>query len=469
MLVRRRDPDLMSKKSVFPRTKLFISKATPGDDAFASWLAPRLEAHGYEVFADILDLSPGDGWRLKITRTLQDEAIKMLLCCSDETLARDGVIEEIEIAKDLSRSLTDSRFIVPLKMQRFKKLFRIGSLQYIDFERNWAGGLTKLLEFLEEENVPRSEARAIQPGWAAYRRRQAVALRREPEVLTSNWLRVLTVPDEIYHVRPFGSLSEKRIGALAKEAPFPVLEHAGGYLSFATASDFETVFPATGRFETLWSVAYTDFSENGYPASSLGSIDARRHLVNLFRVAWEIQCRNQGFLQHFFSNGSAAIVSEGKIEIGKRIRWGRQGQRRSSVLRNIARKKLWEFGITAYPSLVPFPHYRLKARVLFSELDGIKKGAVIDDPRTQHRLRRSVCSAWRNRAWHGRLMAFLELMAGESPYVTLPTGGGSYIVLDAMPIQVTVPVTARQLHDLGEEAEEKDISTLDGFFGEDEA
>lgn len=54
-----------------------------------------------------------------------------------------------------------------------------------------------------------------------------VVLRREPEVLTSNWLRVLTVPDEIYHVRPFGSLSEKRIGALAKVAPFPVLEHAG--------------------------------------------------------------------------------------------------------------------------------------------------------------------------------------------------------------------------------------------------
>ena len=71
-----------------PRTKLFISKATPGDDAFALWLAPRLEAQGYEVFADILSLSPADGWRLKITDTLQDEAIKMLLCCSDETLKR---------------------------------------------------------------------------------------------------------------------------------------------------------------------------------------------------------------------------------------------------------------------------------------------------------------------------------------------------------------------------------------------
>ena len=39
-----------------PRSTIFISKSTPGDDAFALWLAPRLEAAGYHVFADILGL-----------------------------------------------------------------------------------------------------------------------------------------------------------------------------------------------------------------------------------------------------------------------------------------------------------------------------------------------------------------------------------------------------------------------------
>ena len=41
------------------RNVLFISKATPGDDEFALWLAPRLEAEGYTVFADILSLDAG--------------------------------------------------------------------------------------------------------------------------------------------------------------------------------------------------------------------------------------------------------------------------------------------------------------------------------------------------------------------------------------------------------------------------
>jgi hypothetical protein len=47
------------------RQTLFISKATPGDDAFALWLAPRLEAQGYRVFADILSFEAGDRWRKK--------------------------------------------------------------------------------------------------------------------------------------------------------------------------------------------------------------------------------------------------------------------------------------------------------------------------------------------------------------------------------------------------------------------
>ena len=48
----------MSSGETPKRTKLFISKATRGDDQFALWIAPRLEAAGYEVFTDI-----GTGYR----------------------------------------------------------------------------------------------------------------------------------------------------------------------------------------------------------------------------------------------------------------------------------------------------------------------------------------------------------------------------------------------------------------------
>jgi hypothetical protein len=102
------------------RSVVFISKATPGDDEFALWLAPRLEAAGYAVFADILTLEPGDRWRKEITSTLQTRAIKMLLCCRDSTLAREGVQEEIGIASDLAKELNDPKFIIPIRLEKFK-------------------------------------------------------------------------------------------------------------------------------------------------------------------------------------------------------------------------------------------------------------------------------------------------------------------------------------------------------------
>ena len=450
------------------RTKIFISKATPGDDAFALWLAPRLEAEGYEVFADILRLKPGDGWRLKLTNTLQDESIKMLLCCSDETLQRPGVIEEVEIAMDLRASIPDPNFIIPLKLRRFKKVFGIGSLQYIDFERSWADGLTNLLAYLEDEDVPK-KAPLIQPNWAAYQRRRGVELEDTPETLTSNWLRIQSVPDEINYVVPVGSVTDSIRNRMADDIHFPVVPHGEGYLAFASSLDFEEQFPELGSFSVAIATPYMDFIDEGQSKLGITSGEAKKILVNLFRQAWENHLRNQNFVAKTFSASTAFIVGEGKVKIKQRISWGRQGNRRNSMLRNIARKKVWEYGVSAQPNLFPFPHFRLKARVLFSEAKGIEKGAPIEDAKIQHRLRRSVCSTWRNKAWHGRMMAFMEVLAGDSPYVSLPVGIGQFIVLDAMPIQATSPVSARQRYKLGEDGEETDLSTLQGYLAEDEA
>ena len=165
---------------------MFISEATPGDDAFALWLAPGLEAAGYEVFADILGLDTGDAWRTKLTTTLQDEAVKMLLCCSNETLNRKGVLQEIGIATDLMTRLPDPNFILPLRLRDYRPVFEIVDLQYIKFEKGWAVGLQKLLKSLERQDVPRPNKPMIKPEWAAYHRRRAINLSNEPEVLTSN-------------------------------------------------------------------------------------------------------------------------------------------------------------------------------------------------------------------------------------------------------------------------------------------
>jgi hypothetical protein len=190
------------------REIVFISKATPEDDEFVLWLAPRLEAEGYSVFADILTLEPGDRWRREITNTLQNKAVKLLLCCRDATLNKIGVQEEIGIASDLVKELKDPRFIIPLRLEPFKKLFGIGELQWVQFVGSWASGLHDLLDTLEKQNVPRTaDGAAINPNWENYRKRLAIKLEKTPEVLTSNWLRVASLPDTIRYYYPPGPIN----------------------------------------------------------------------------------------------------------------------------------------------------------------------------------------------------------------------------------------------------------------------
>ena len=196
-------PDIVTP----PRDTVFISKATPGDDEFVLWLAPRLEAAGYTVYADIVRLDPGMRWRQELTATLQSRAIKMLLCCQDSSLARNGVQEEIGIAEDLVKELGDKEFIIPLRLKPYKKVFGIGELQYVDFSGSWADGLKEVLDKLEKDNVPRDTAFIrINPHWEQYRQRNAIAIRPEPEPLTSNWLRIIEVPDTIRYFMPRGAI-----------------------------------------------------------------------------------------------------------------------------------------------------------------------------------------------------------------------------------------------------------------------
>ena len=84
--------------------------------------------------------------------------------------------------------------------------------------------------------------------------------------------------------------------------------------------------------------------------------------------------------------GEGSTITRGKIRLGKRLPWGRQGENHSSMLRNKAQGKVWQFGITALPGLWPYPHFKLKSRVLFADIDGDKAGPIFADKDLQHRF-----------------------------------------------------------------------------------
>ena len=230
------------------RDVVFISKATPGDDEFVLWLAPRLEEAGYTVFADILSLEPGERWRKVITNTLQTRAIKMLLCCRDITLAKDNVQEEIGIALDLARDLPDPKFIIPLRLEPYRKVLGIGELQYVDFVRGWADGLDKLLDTLKRQKIPCDPTKIrINPNWEIYRRRGSIPIKDEPERLTSNWLRVAEAPDVVRYFEPTGAVGLYAIASACASSKYPAEPMQRGFISFGTAEEINDAFLDDGQ------------------------------------------------------------------------------------------------------------------------------------------------------------------------------------------------------------------------------
>jgi hypothetical protein len=212
-----------------------------------------------------------------------------------------------------------------------------------------------------------------------------------------------------------------------------------------------------------------DFAEHGSQSPDIKPREAQNIVSSMFRRAWENFCRSKGLYEHLFAAQTAFHADEAQTPLGRRISWGRDGQRRSSMLRNSAGGKVWQYGVSATPFFWPFPHFKLKARVLFAELAaGNRAGAVINDAAIQHRLRRTICKGWRNKAWHGRLMAFLELLSTDSSCITVPLSDACSITLGGRPMLFTSPVTTALPDAMADDAEESDDSTLGMFNLEDE-
>lgn len=453
-------PKEHSGASTVVRDTIFLIKASPIDDEFALWLAPKLEAEGYRVFADILTLHPGDKWRREINQALQYRAVKVLLVCRDATLGDEHVQDDLDIALEVAKELGDNRFVIPLRLEQGRKVKGVGDAVTVDFVRGWGEGVGLLLEALQRQKVPRVAEPTINPNWEVFRRRGAIPLIEEPERLTSNWLRVAEAPDFIRYFEATGVIEDRLLDHALEEFQYPSARQKDGIVTFADQVEIDAALGSAGRFKLKNEIPLLDFVEQGHSAIGIDRQVASNLIVAMIKNAWLSFCSEKGLIEYQYSNGVGVHVSAAQAPIGHRIPWGKQGDRRSSMLRNVAKGHVWQFGVTAMPFFWPFWHLKLKSRVLFAVDNDTEEGLRIDDARKMHRLRRSVCKGWRNKQWHGRTLAFLELLSGESAFIRLPLAANASLLVDATPMLFTSPVSTALPDVLDSDEEEADSSTL---------
>jgi hypothetical protein len=269
------------------------------------------------------------------------------------------------------------------------------------------------------------------------------------------------MPDDIHYYETVGSLREDALKRRISRLSYSAVQHGRNLIAFADPRDIEDSFEGVASLRLRTSVSVTKFVDEGIPEVGLRGRDASNMMTHMIRDSWERLCRDRGMISYGYSGAEGFHISSEQAANGFRVPWGRQGGgRRSSMLRNVARKHVWKYGVTAIPRLWPFWHVRLKARVLFAEDNGTPEGKPIDDPKKMHRLRRSGCKGWRNKQWHGRLLAFLEIMSEDSAYIRVPVAPGHNMLLSSEPVLFTSPVSTRLPDTSDADGEEADESTL---------
>jgi hypothetical protein len=262
-----------------------------------------------------------------------------------------------------------------------------------------------------------------------------------------------------------GALDHGALKRAASAAAYPMKQHNRGVVTFLSLEEINDQLSHIGRFEEKAACGTLDFIKVGMPEIGIAPKEATNHLVEMLSAAWENYARKARLIQYDFSGKKPGFhIGDEQTEIGRKVSWGRQGDRRSSMLRNIAKGKVWSFGITAMPSVWPFPHLKLKSRVIFSDVVNNVAGSVIQNTDQQFRLRRSVCKGWRNKQWHGRLMAYLEILSGDSAWISIPLSPSFNLRCDAQPLLFTSPVTTLLANELSDDDEETDPSLMGGFI-----
>jgi hypothetical protein len=114
------------------------------DSDFALRLAGDLKAAGASVWLDQMDIIPGQRWDRAVEDALTN-CPRMLVILSPTSVNSTNVMDEVSFA------LEEKKTVIPVVYKDCLIPFRLRRVQYVDFRKDYAGGLKELLKTLHPE------------------------------------------------------------------------------------------------------------------------------------------------------------------------------------------------------------------------------------------------------------------------------------------------------------------------------
>jgi hypothetical protein len=445
------------------RTAIFISHATPEDNAFVRWLGAKLSVLGYEVWADLFALHGGSDWSRKLEDALRHRALKMLLVCTPDGLEKQGVRNEIEIATAVGKSISDLEFIVPLRLASYDAPFRIAHLQYIDFSHGWVGGFIELSELLSANKaIPRTDAGKALDEWLSDQTSGAAKLIKRTEYLVSNWLRIKSLPETLYCCEPPFGFDVQRFQMRDVEA-YPLIPFKSGVLTFAPPNAAGELRPGVPA-RVIGEIELSKIQTEGWLEQGIERYVASRLFSDLGNQAFDLYMHRLGMSALANQKGRRTWWADIRLAPKTKVsfNWRHVKGLRQIMGQSEKRNVFWHYGLNAQTRDYPKPHIRLSPRLLFST-NGMD---IIDDPKKAHRLRRSFAASWRNARWRDMLLAYLWWVSGGTDEIALPVSSAENLVVSLPPFSPVAQFGAQEAGNADVDEDDPDIDY--GNWYEDE-
>ena len=408
------------------RDTIFISHATPDDNAFTQWLALKLIGLGYKVWCDIFELEKGVDFWQSIDKQIRTRTRKFLFVVSKVSNQRDGALKELAVAQKIKKDICDDTFIYPLMIDSTLSYddlnIELVRLNAIDFVCSWSSGLHELVNSLKKQNVIPTKNNYSE----AYELFEKIELqnkgtKKREEVYDSNWFSIERIPEILY----FYPLNVRISSKEKINFKIPSTIYKKHFCSFAEKNCCPDEIQAIiGSSSEPIKIQTYEVIESNYGDEFILNSTCRHLIIEIINKSFEMTLKKtNGINPYQMSNSLAFWIPQGilnKDKIGRIQLIGKQ------------KDKKWHFGISAFAKLYPSPILQIKSHIFFTS-DGIN---LISSNSIQHSARRAQGKRWWNNDWRNRLVAFLQYLSNNSNTFYLETGDPqSKISVSSIPVK----------------------------------
>jgi uncharacterized protein YueI len=425
------------------RDTIFISHATPEDNEFTIWLASRLELMGFKVWIDKNELIGGETFWNDIESVIKNRAAKFLLVYSEnicyqkqKNQIKNGIEKEINFAREViseNPDLKDFFIILHIDNSVYDLFEGSKDLNHIQFNFNWADGLSSLIKKLKKDNIPEQEFAISDKSAKWYLEKYIIRnpIIEKQENYYTNWWSVENLPEYFFIIR--FSNKEQALAIQKKNDATLIVISANCLITFKRELDFEIIdgfgsnkISPADIFEIKVSELILGYEKDTFPSYR----DAENHFKKLFKRALHNYLREKNLKWYEMANRNVAYyhtpTSLPSSKTAFHYPFHTEGKPKK---KNLFGKYLtigkWHYAISVKPALFPFLGFHIKSHLIFTK-NGFKP---LEDSDLQHSYRRNKGKRMFNEEWRDLLVAFISSLKNEEGIIQINTDSLQPIVL----------------------------------------